>query len=69
MSATPNRVKQVGEIKHPSLNDGGCEGCEDWTTPISRSMVIGDTLFTFSEMGVLASDLETLDDIAWMPYS
>ena len=69
VSATPNRVKQVGEIKHPSLNDGGCEGCEDWTTPISRSMVIGDTLFTFSEMGVLASDLETLDDIAWMPYS
>jgi hypothetical protein len=32
-------------------------------------MVIGDTLFTFSESGVLASDLVTLDDIAWLPFA
>jgi hypothetical protein len=69
VTVTPNRVKQVGEIKHPSVNNGECDGCEEWTAPISRSMVIGDTLFTFSDMGVLASDLGTLDDIAWMPYS
>ncbi|MDA2978993.1 MAG: beta-propeller domain-containing protein [Actinomycetota bacterium] len=69
VTATPNRVKQVGEIKHPSVGSSECEGCEEWNAPINRSMVIGGTLFTFSEMGVLASNLETLDDIAWIPYS
>jgi uncharacterized secreted protein with C-terminal beta-propeller domain len=68
VSATPNRVKQLGEIRHPNANQGDCEECEEWTAPINRSLVIGDTLFTFSEMGVLASDLDTLDDLAWMAF-
>jgi hypothetical protein len=61
-------VKQLGEIRHPNANQGDCEECEEWTAPINRSLVIGDTLFTFSEMGVLASDLDTLDDLAWMAF-
>ncbi len=68
VSASPNRVKQVGEIRHPNVREPGCEECEEWTAPIHRSLVIGDTLFTFSEMGVLASDLDTLDDVAWMIF-
>jgi hypothetical protein len=68
VSVSPNRVKQLGEIKHPNVNQSDCEGCEEWTAPITRSLVIGDTLFTFSEMGVLASDLVTLDDVAWMVF-
>ncbi|MCL1600830.1 MAG: beta-propeller domain-containing protein [Actinomycetia bacterium] len=67
--ATPNRVKQLGEIRHPNANESECEGCEVWTAPITRSLVIGDTLFTFSESGVLASDLDTLDDVAWIPFA
>ena len=69
LTATPQRVKQIGEIRHPNANEPGCEGCDAWTAPINRSLVIGDTLFTFSETGVLASDLGSLDDIAWMPFS
>jgi uncharacterized secreted protein with C-terminal beta-propeller domain len=68
VSVYPNRVKQLGEIKHPNVNRSDCEECDEWTAPITRSLVIGDTLFTFSEMGVLASDLVTLDDIAWMAF-
>jgi hypothetical protein len=68
VSVSPNRVKQLGEIKHPNANQSDCEECEEWTAPITRSLVIGDTLFTFSEMGVLASDLVTLDDVAWMAF-
>lgn len=68
LRATPQRVKQIGEIRHPNANDPECEECESWTAPINRSLVIGDTLFTFSEMGVLASDLDTLDDVAWMEF-
>lgn len=69
LRATPNRVKQLGEIRHPNVNGSDCEDCEIWTAPISRSLVIGDALFTFSESGVLASDLDTLDDIAWIAFS
>jgi hypothetical protein len=68
VSATPTRVKQIGEIRHPNASQAECEECEEWTAPINRSMVIGDTLFTFSEMGVLASDLATLDDVAWIAF-
>ncbi len=68
VSATPNRVKTLGEIRHPNANQSDCEGCEEWTAPINRSLVIGNTLFTFSEIGVLASDLATLDDVAWMAF-
>jgi uncharacterized secreted protein with C-terminal beta-propeller domain len=68
VSVAPNRVKQLGEIRHPNVNQSDCEGCEEWTAPINRSLVIGDTLFTFSEMGVLATDLATLDDVVWMAF-
>jgi uncharacterized secreted protein with C-terminal beta-propeller domain len=68
VSVSPNRVKSLGEITHPNINESGCEGCESWTAPINRSLVIGDTLFTFSEMGVLATDLGSLDEVAWMAF-
>ena len=66
---TPQRVKQAGEIRHPGFVEEECEECGVWSAPISRSLVIGDTLFTFSERGALASDLDTLEDVAWMAFS
>lgn len=68
LSATSQQVKQLGEISHPNGAQSECSDCDLWAAPITRSLVIGDTLFTFSETGVLASDLGTLDDVAWMPY-
>ncbi len=68
LAVTPQRVKQVGEIRHPSATGEECQECEPWSAPINRSLVIDDTLFTFSETGVLASDLDTLDDVTWMPF-
>ena len=65
---SPQRVKQVGEIRHPGYVEEECEDCGEWSAPIHRSLVIGDTLFTFSETGVLASDLDTLEDITWMRF-
>lgn len=69
IAVTASRVKQLGEIQHPGVNQSECDECGEWRAPINRSLVIGDTLFTFSEVGVLATDLDTLDDVAWMPYS
>jgi Beta propeller domain len=37
--------------------------------PIERSLVIGQTLWTISPGGVLASDLTTLRQQAWLPFS
>jgi hypothetical protein len=68
LKITPQRVKQVGEVRHPGFVEEECAECVEWSAPINRSLVIGDTLFTFSETGVLASDLDTLDDITWMPF-
>jgi uncharacterized secreted protein with C-terminal beta-propeller domain len=35
---------------------------------IVRSLVIGDVLWTMSEAGLLASDLDTLEDVDWVPF-
>ncbi|GMQ98087.1 MAG: beta-propeller domain-containing protein [Acidimicrobiia bacterium] len=68
LSVTPQRVKQLGVIEHPGDSDSECEECGYWTAPIMRSLVIGDTLFTISETGVLASDLESLEQIEWVVF-
>ncbi|MCL1597627.1 MAG: beta-propeller domain-containing protein [Actinomycetia bacterium] len=67
LSADPRRVKQLGLIEHPNAAGDECPDCS-WSAPIMRSLVIGDTLYTISETGILASDIETLDDIAWVPF-
>jgi hypothetical protein len=38
-------------------------------TPIERSLVIGQTLWTISPGGVLASDLTTLRQQVWLPFT
>jgi hypothetical protein len=37
--------------------------------PIRRTLVVGNRLFTVSDQGVKASDLDTLADRAWIPFS
>jgi hypothetical protein len=37
-----------------------------WRAAIQRSVVIGERLYTISDLGVLASDLTTLDDEGWL---
>jgi len=68
LSASPQRVKQLGVIEHPNTTEPECEECGSWTAPIVRSLVIGDTIFTISETGILASDLDTLDEIEWVEF-
>ena len=68
ISASPQRVKQLGVIEHPNATDPGCEDCSGWSAPIMRSLVIGDRLFTISEVGMLASDIDTLEKIQWVEF-
>ncbi len=39
----------------------------DGASPVRRSLVIGDQLWTMAEEGLLASNLSTLDRIGWVP--
>jgi hypothetical protein len=53
-------IGEVRRVVHPSSGDG--------SRLIERSLVAGDRLFTFSQGGVLASDLGTLADRDWVPF-
>lgn len=69
VSATPERLKELTEISHPKFGDDECEECGSWSAPIMRSLIVGDTLYTVSETGLLASDLETFESDMWVSFS
>jgi uncharacterized secreted protein with C-terminal beta-propeller domain len=50
-------VKQIARLTNPS------------DTPIRRSLVIGDRLYTLSDGGVQAVSLDTFADVGWVPFS
>jgi hypothetical protein len=68
VKATSQRVEKLGEIEHPSQSDPECEECWTWTEPIMRSVIIGDSLFTISQTGVMVSDLDTLEQQEWLRF-
>lgn len=58
--ATDGTLTERGRVTHQDRVVAGA-----WA-PITRSLVIGDRLYTLSETGVLASDLDTLADAGWL---
>ncbi len=57
---------EVGALSH---GGSGAESGDYSADPtIRRSLVIGDTLWTLSASGALASDLDDLDQQAWVPF-
>jgi len=52
-------VAEAGRIKH----DG-----DRSVAPISRSLVVGDRLFTVSGLGVKSSTLDTLAERGWVAF-
>jgi uncharacterized secreted protein with C-terminal beta-propeller domain len=59
----PGGISEVGRIQHPAHpDDGGPSG-------ISRVLVIRDRIYTVSNRGVRQSDLGTLDQESWVPFS
>jgi hypothetical protein len=56
-------ITQAGFIQQP-VSSGGY-----WDPTIERSLVIGDTLWTVSGAGLLASDLNTLRQQSWIPFA
>ena len=55
-------ITERGRVSHPTSEQ------QYWMGQVRRSLVVGDRLFTVSDLGVKASDLDTLADSAWVPF-
>ena len=60
LRVTDSGITRAGFISQPQSDAYG--------SSIERSLVIGQTLWTVSQTGVLASDLTTLREQAWLPF-
>jgi hypothetical protein len=64
--------RELGFIQHPGATSrgGGIKAPADvYVDPqVRRAIVVGDTLWTVSPSGVMASDIGTLDREAWLPF-
>ncbi|WP_243725967.1 beta-propeller domain-containing protein [Actinomadura rubrisoli] len=60
LKVTGTGLREAGSVKHPGT---------DYGNSIRRSVVIGDTLWTFSEDGARATDVATLADRGWLPFT
>ena len=58
----------LGEVGSLSHMRSGASFDYPADTTIRRSLVIGDTLWTLSSIGALASDIDDLDEQAWVPF-
>ena len=54
-------IAEVGRISHAGTG-------ASWTPPVSRAVVVGDRLFTISDLGVKASGLQSFADRGWAAF-
>ncbi|WP_242901366.1 beta-propeller domain-containing protein [Actinomadura terrae] len=60
LKVTGSGISKVGTVRH-----GDGSGADS----VQRSLVVGDTLWTFSDAGARATDAATLADRAWLPFA
>ncbi|HTE64092.1 MAG TPA: beta-propeller domain-containing protein, partial [Solirubrobacteraceae bacterium] len=54
-------IAELGRISHTAAG-------ASWTPPVSRAVVVGDRLFTISDLGVKASGLEGFGERGWVAF-
>ena len=60
-------IEELSVVEH----ERGAEDGEDWYyrgVPIDRFLVIGETLFTLSEIGLKGSELSSLAETSWILF-
>jgi hypothetical protein len=63
LSVHGQELRKVGEVQQPHA-----ENQPALYTTIRRSLTIGTTLWTLSDVGLQASDTATLAQQAWVPF-
>jgi uncharacterized secreted protein with C-terminal beta-propeller domain len=58
-----HKLVEVGRVTHTAREQRG-----NALTTVRRSLVIGDNLYTMSDAGLLASDINTAADRTWLPF-
>ncbi|MFJ2030346.1 beta-propeller domain-containing protein [Streptosporangium sp. NPDC087985] len=61
-------VTRAGTVVHPRPKPAGDTRFAPYDPGIRRSVVIGDSLWTVSDLGLKVSDLNGLADQAWIPF-
>ena len=61
-------LREVGRISHPNDTQAPGDSRMCCWGGILRSVVVGDALLTLSENGIMASELDTLEEQSWSPY-
>lgn len=65
-------IAEVGRVSHgasdPQAGQGFAPPPEFAGSPVSRSLIVGETLFTVSEDGILASSAERLSPLSWVAF-
>jgi uncharacterized secreted protein with C-terminal beta-propeller domain len=59
LKVTGDAITEAGTVRHPGLYLGNA---------VTRSLIVGDTLWTMSEAGAYATDASTLESGDWLPY-
>ena len=62
-------VTRIGTVVHPKPKPAGNADFVPYDPGIRRSIVIGDSLWTVSDLGLKVSDMNGLADQAWIPFS
>ncbi|WP_067461527.1 beta-propeller domain-containing protein [Actinomadura macra] len=60
LKITGDGISRAGSVRHPG---------RDYGNSIRRSLMVGGTLWTFSEDGARATDAATLADRGWLPFT
>ena len=58
-------LTEVEKVAHPG---GTGEKDWDWRAQILRSAVIGDSVYTISAKGIMKSDIDDLQETAWLDF-
>ncbi|SDY17721.1 Secreted protein containing C-terminal beta-propeller domain [Micromonospora pattaloongensis] len=61
LRVTDDGLTRLGVLTHPKAAQGA--------VPVRRSLVVGDTLWTLSDDGLLATDLSTMERLGWTPLT
>jgi Beta propeller domain len=62
LKVTANSMSEVGMLRHQPMSDGSVFSPR-------RALVVGDELWTVSQAGMLVNDIDSLKQVAWLPFT